>query len=144
MAILTETLIFTTYQAVLLADTEAPFPSDFTQESRDTYYRLKFRALSTALTSSAVAALAARANDMKATTESLVGLSLGVTQLCFRAVAKDWAAVEKMSDRLNEIVTQAKTRGNVEEAKVDGVFDLTKIKESYKEYLESIPYFSPS
>jgi hypothetical protein len=81
---------------------------------------------------------------MKVTTESLVGLSLGVTQLCFRAVAKDWAAVEKMSDRLNEIVTQAKTRGNVEEAKVDGVFDLTKIKESYKEYLESMPYFSQS
>lgn len=53
---LTETLIFTTYQAVLLADTEAPFPTDFTQESRDTYYRLKFRALRIALSSSAVAA----------------------------------------------------------------------------------------
>jgi hypothetical protein len=53
---LSETLIFTTYQAVLLADSEAPFPSDFTQESRDTYYRLKFRALSTALSSSVVAA----------------------------------------------------------------------------------------
>ena len=61
---------------------------------------------------------------MKTSTESLVGLSLGVTQLCFRAVAKDWAAVENMSDRLNDIVTQARSRGNVEEAKVDGVLDL--------------------
>jgi hypothetical protein len=81
---------------------------------------------------------------MKAATESLVGLSLGVTQLCFRAVAKDLAAVEKMSDRLDKMVAQARTRANVEEAKVDGVFDLTKIKQSYKEYLESMPYFSPS
>jgi hypothetical protein len=121
---LTETLIFTTYQAVLLADTEAPFPSDFTQESRDTYYRLKFRALSSALSSSVVAAKAARAHDAKAATESLVGLSLGVTQLCFRAVAKEWAAVEKMSDRLNEMITQARTRGNVEETKFDGVLDI--------------------
>jgi hypothetical protein len=39
-------------------------------------------------------------------------------------VAKDWAAVEEMSDRLNEIVTQARTRANVEEAKVDGVLDI--------------------
>ena len=74
----------------------------------------------------------------------MVGLSLGVTQLCFRAVAKDWAAIEKMSVRLKEMVSEARTRANLEEAKVDGVFDLTKIKESYKEYLESMPYFSPS
>ena len=61
---------------------------------------------------------------MKTSTESLVGLSLGVTQLCFRAVAKEWAAVEKMSDRLNEMITQARTRGNVEETKFDGVLDI--------------------
>jgi hypothetical protein len=53
---LTETLIFTSYQAALQANTEAPFPADFTQESRDTYYRLKFRALTASLSSSAVSA----------------------------------------------------------------------------------------
>jgi hypothetical protein len=56
LAGLTETLIFTSYQAVLQANPEAPFPGDFTQESRDTYYRLKFRALTASLSSSVVAA----------------------------------------------------------------------------------------
>ena len=81
---------------------------------------------------------------MKTSTESLVGLSLGVTQLCIRAVAKDWAAVEKMTDQVKEMVTQAKTKANIEEAKVEGIIDLIKIKESFKDYLESRPYFSPS
>jgi hypothetical protein len=81
---------------------------------------------------------------VKNSTESLVSLSLGVTQLCFMAVAKDWAAVEKMGEKLEEMVTEARTRGNAEEAKVEGVCDIAKIKERYKEYIESRPYFSPS
>ena len=81
---------------------------------------------------------------MKASTESLVGLSLAVTQLCFRAVAKDWEEVEKMGEKLQEMVEEARTRANVKEAKVEGVCDIAKIKESYKEYIESRPYFSPS
>ena len=81
----------------------------------------------------------------KAITESLVSLSLGVTQLCFRAVAKDWSAVEKMSSQLEEMVRQVKARGNVvEDIKIAGVLDIAKVRESYKEYLESRPYFPPS
>ena len=41
-----------------------------------------------------------------------------------------------MSDRLEEIVSQAKTRASIEEAKVDGVLDLPKIKESFKKFIE--------
>jgi hypothetical protein len=41
----TETFIFTAYNAVLLHDTEKFFPKDMTQENREMYYRLKFRAL---------------------------------------------------------------------------------------------------
>jgi hypothetical protein len=42
-------------------------------------------------------AKAAREQDLKvkAMTESLVSLSLGVTQLSISAVAKDWSAIEK-------------------------------------------------
>jgi hypothetical protein len=44
----TETFIFTTYNSVLLHDTEKFFPKDMTQENREMYYRLKFRALNSA------------------------------------------------------------------------------------------------
>jgi hypothetical protein len=44
----TETFIFTAYNAVLLHDTEKFFPKDMTQENKEMYYRLKFRALNSA------------------------------------------------------------------------------------------------
>ena len=44
----TESFIFTAYNAVLLHDTEKFFPKDMTQENREMYYRLKFRALKSA------------------------------------------------------------------------------------------------
>jgi hypothetical protein len=49
-----------------------------------------------------------------------------------------------MGEKLQGMVDEAMTRGNGEEAKVEGFFDVFKIKESYKEYIESRPYFSPS
>jgi hypothetical protein len=42
---LSETFIFNTYKEALLIDTEIPFPEDISQENRDMFYRLKFRAL---------------------------------------------------------------------------------------------------
>jgi hypothetical protein len=45
---ITETFIFNAYNAVLLHDTEKSFPKDMTQENREMYYRLKFRALNSA------------------------------------------------------------------------------------------------
>lgn len=45
---LTESGIFKAYRAALLHDTEKSFPADFTQENRERYYRLKFRALNEA------------------------------------------------------------------------------------------------
>jgi hypothetical protein len=62
-------------------------------------------------------AKASREQDLKVKvmTESLVSLSLGVTQLCFRAVAKDWPAIENLSGQLEEMVRQLKTSGKVEE-----------------------------
>ena len=44
----TESFIYTAYNAVLLHDTEKFFPKDMTQENREMYYRLKFRALNSA------------------------------------------------------------------------------------------------
>jgi hypothetical protein len=44
----TESFIFTAYNAVLLHDTEKFFPKDMIQENREMYYRLKFRALNSA------------------------------------------------------------------------------------------------
>jgi hypothetical protein len=41
----TESFIFTAYNAVLLHDTEKCFPHHFTQQDMEIYYRLKFRAL---------------------------------------------------------------------------------------------------
>jgi hypothetical protein len=45
---LTESGLFEAYRAALLHDTEKCFPADFTQENRERYYRLKFRALNAA------------------------------------------------------------------------------------------------
>ena len=78
---------------------------------------------------------------MKASTESLVGLSLGVTELCVRAVAKDWEGVEKMSEELEEMMKEVKIKSKVEEEKRDWFLDLASLNESYKEFMESRPYF---
>ena len=45
---LTESSLFEAYRAALLYDTERSFPANFTQENRERYYRLKFRALNAA------------------------------------------------------------------------------------------------
>jgi hypothetical protein len=45
---LTESGLFEAYREALLHDTEISFPADFTQENRERYYRLKFRALNSA------------------------------------------------------------------------------------------------
>ena len=42
---LSESYIFKTYKEALLSDDESPFPDDISQENRDMFYRLKFRAL---------------------------------------------------------------------------------------------------
>jgi len=42
---MSETFIFETYKKLLLHDSEKPFPEDIPQESRDMFYRLKFRAI---------------------------------------------------------------------------------------------------
>jgi hypothetical protein len=49
-----------------------------------------------------------------------------------------------MSSQLEEMVRQVKAKGNVEEKNVQGLFDIDKVKERYREYLESRPYFPPS
>jgi hypothetical protein len=78
---------------------------------------------------------------VKASAESLVSLSLGVTELCFRAVAKDWEGVEKMSEELEEMMKEVKIKSKVEEEKRDWFVDLASLNESYKEFVESRPYF---
>lgn len=45
---LTESCLFEAYRAALLHDTDKSFPVDFTQENRERYYRLKFRAFNAA------------------------------------------------------------------------------------------------
>ena len=40
-----------------------------------------------------------------------------------------------MGEKLQSMVEEARTRANVEEAKVEGVCDIAKIKERYKEYI---------
>ena len=45
---LTESGLFEAYIAALQHDTEISFPADFTQENRERYYRLKFRAFNAA------------------------------------------------------------------------------------------------
>jgi hypothetical protein len=37
--------IFGNYDKVLMMDSDRPFPRDFSQEDRDIFYRLKFRAM---------------------------------------------------------------------------------------------------
>ena len=45
---LTESIIFTTYQGALVYDSEKSFPIDFSQENREMYYRMKFKAVKSA------------------------------------------------------------------------------------------------
>jgi hypothetical protein len=42
------------------------------------------------------------------------------------------------------MVRQVKAKGKIEVKNVQGMIDIAKVRESYKEYLESRPYFPPS
>jgi hypothetical protein len=77
----TETFIFTAYNAVLLHDTEKFFPKDMTQENKEMYYRLKFRALNSA-----------RVIDTQSYYKSvplLVELQIESTELAFKAITNN-------------------------------------------------------
>jgi hypothetical protein len=82
----TETFIFTAYNTVLLHDTEKYFPKDMTQENREMYYRLKFRALNSA-----------RVTDTQNYYKSvplLLELQIESTELAFKAITKNSMGAE--------------------------------------------------
>jgi hypothetical protein len=82
----TESFIFTAYNAVLLHDTEKFFPKDMTQENREMYYRLKFRALNSA-----------RVTDTQNYYKSvplLLELQIESTELAFKAITKNFKGAE--------------------------------------------------
>jgi hypothetical protein len=77
----TESFIFTAYNKVLLHDTEKFFPKILTQENREMYYRLKFRALNSA-----------RMTDTQNYYKSvplLLELQIESTELAFKAITKN-------------------------------------------------------
>jgi hypothetical protein len=77
----TESFIFTAYNAVLVHDTEKFFPKDMTQDNREMYYRLKFRALNSA-----------RVNETQNYYKSvplLLELQIESTELAFKAITKN-------------------------------------------------------
>ena len=77
----TESFIFTAYNAVFLHDTEKFFPKDMTQENKETYYRLKFRALNSAR-------VADTQNHQKSV-PLLLELQIESTELAFKAITKN-------------------------------------------------------
>jgi hypothetical protein len=77
----TESFIFSAYNKVLLHDTEKFFPKILTQENREMYYRLKFRALNSA-----------RMTDTQNYYKSvplLLELQIESTELAFKAITKN-------------------------------------------------------
>ena len=77
----TESFIFNAYNAVLLHDTEKFFPKDMTQENKEMYYRLKFRALNSA-----------RVTDTQNYYKSvplLLELQIESAELAFKAITKN-------------------------------------------------------
>jgi hypothetical protein len=77
----TETFIFTAYNAVLIHDTDKFFTKDMTQENRKMYYRLKFRALNSA-----------RVTDTQNYYKSvplLLELQIESTELALKAITKN-------------------------------------------------------
>ena len=82
----TESFIFTSYNAVLLHDTEKFFPKDMTQENKEMYYRLKFRALNSARV--------ADAQNYYKSFPLLFQLQIESTELSFKAITKNYKGAE--------------------------------------------------
>ena len=82
----TESFIFTAYNAVLLHDTEKFFPKDMTQENREMYYRLKFRALNSARVTDS--------QNFYKHDPLLEKLQIESTELVFKAIAKNHISEE--------------------------------------------------
>jgi hypothetical protein len=77
----TESFIFTAHNAVLLHDTEKFFPKEMTQENREMYYRLKFRALNSARV--------ADTQNYYKSVPLLLELQIESTELAFKAITKN-------------------------------------------------------
>jgi hypothetical protein len=102
---LTESGLFEAYRAALLHDTEKSFPGDFTQENRERYYRLKFRALN-----------AARSQDKKDQVRvnlSLLALQMSSTELCAGAITRQFADLDAQFQATSKLLTDMKSLNGV-------------------------------
>jgi hypothetical protein len=105
LEILTESGLFEAYRAALLHDTEKCFPADFTQENRERYYRLKFRALN-----------AARSQDKKDQQKvnlSFLALQKSSTELCARAITRQIPDLDTQFQATSKLLTDMKSLNGV-------------------------------
>jgi hypothetical protein len=101
LEILSESGLFEAYRAALLHDTEKSFPADFTQENRERYYRLKFRALN-----------AARSQDKKDQQNvnlSFLALQKSSTEMCARAITRQNPDLDTQFQATSNLLTDMKS-----------------------------------
>ena len=102
---LTESGLFEAYRAALLHDTEKSFPGDFTQENRERYYRLKFRALNAARTQDR--------KDQERVNLSLLALQMSSTELCAGAITRQFADLDTQFQATSKLLTDMKSLNGV-------------------------------
>ena len=101
----TESFIFTTYNAVLIHDTEKFFPKDMTQENKEMYYRLKFRALN-------FARVADTQNYYKFV-PLLLQFQIESMELSFKAITKNYKATEAQFTKSLQLIEKIQTSRNL-------------------------------